>query len=253
MARSHDEATRAQIGRWSEARRAPALMCTPAASMLRSLWTMIRSSCATGWRAWKLGPVGAMWNSGSSSLQAAGGGAPFVGVAHQHRRHLLRPAGDRLEDRAHLPPPPKPGQVEVHADDPQRPVADQQLGHHRAARLERRQVERGAAEHADVPLHQDRVAVPADVARVDLEQPVGVLARFLEHALVADSEMHRLVQAVAVDQLVRNGRSAPADALVGLLQRDDVGVDLLQHVEARGAGRAGRRARPPCACCSWRG
>ena len=64
-----------------------------------------------------------------------------------------------------------------------------------------------------------------------LEQPVGVLARLFEHPLVADSEMHRLVEAVAVDQLVRHGRAAAADALVGLLQRDDVGVDLLKHAQ----------------------
>ena len=43
--------------------------------------------------------------------------------------------------------------------------------------------------------------------------------------------MDRLVEAVAVDQLVRDGRAAAAEALVGLLQRDDVGVDLLKHVE----------------------
>ena len=42
----------------------------------------------------------------------------------------------------------RPLKVEVHADDPDRPVADQQLGHHRAARLERRQVERGDVDHA---------------------------------------------------------------------------------------------------------
>ena len=110
-------------------------------------------------------------------------------------------------------------------------LVDQQLGDDRAARLQRRQIERRAVEHADVPLHQDRIAVPADVARVELEQPVGVLARLVEHALVADAEVHRLVHAVAVDQLVRHGRAAPADALVRLLQRDDVGVDFLQHLE----------------------
>ena len=64
-----------------------------------------------------------------------------------------------------------------------------------------------------------------------LEQPVGVLARLVEHALVADAEVHRLVDAVAVDQLVRHRRAAPAEALVRLLQRDHVGVDLVQHVE----------------------
>ena len=65
-------------------------------------------------------------------------------------------------------------------------VADQQLGHDRAARLERRQVERGAVEHADVRLHQEGIAVPAHVARVDLQQSLGVLAagHSIQHAAV---------------------------------------------------------------------
>ena len=112
-------------------------------------------------------------------------------------------------------------------------VADQQLGHDRAARLERRQVERGAVEHADVRLHQHGIAVPADVAGVDLEQPLGVLAAGPSSStrLWRTPKVHRPVEAVAVDQLVRHRRAAPAEALVGLLQRDDVGVDFLQHVE----------------------
>ena len=78
-------------------------------------------------------------------------------------------------------------------------------------------------------LHQDRIAVPADVARADLQEPVGVLSRSFQYSLVTNAQIHRLVHAVAVDQLVRNGRSAPANSLVGLLQGDDVGIDLLQH------------------------
>ena len=115
----------------------------------------------------------------------------------------------------------------MHADDPQRLVADQQFGHHRAARLERRQFQRRAVEHTDMTLHQDRVAVPADVARVDLEQSVSVLSRLVEHASVANPKMHRIIESVAVDQLVRNSRTPPADALVGFLKRDDIGIDFL--------------------------
>ncbi len=73
--------------------------------------------------------------------------------------------------------------------------------------------------------------MPADVARADLEQFVGVLARLVERALVADAEMDRLVHAVAVDQLMRHRRAAPAEALVGFLQRNHVGIDLVEHVE----------------------
>lgn len=57
---SGQKASLAQIGRWSEALREAALAWTPAASMPSSFPTMIRSNAATGRRAWKLGPVGAM-------------------------------------------------------------------------------------------------------------------------------------------------------------------------------------------------
>src|SRR5947199_395135 len=60
-----------------------------------------------------------------------------------------------------------------------------------------------------------------------LRYPAGVL----EGATVTNSKMHRLVDAMRVDQLVRHRRAAPAEALVGFLQRNDVGVDLMKHVE----------------------
>ncbi len=53
----HAFSTRAQIGRWSEALRADGLICTPASTTCSSRETRIRSSRATGRRAWKLGPV----------------------------------------------------------------------------------------------------------------------------------------------------------------------------------------------------
>ena len=78
-----------------------------------------------------------------------------------------------------------------------------------------------------------RIALPCQpMLRVLMrEQAVGVLAGFVEHALVADAEVHRLIDAVTVDQLVRNRRAAPAEAPIRLLKRDDVGVDLMEHVE----------------------
>ena len=110
-------------------------------------------------------------------LEAAGGDAPFVGVAHQHGRHALRARGDVLQDRPHLPPPPKAAEVEVHADDPDRPVAgNQQLRQHRATRLEHRQIDDSNIDDLDMVLHQQSIAVPADVARFELEQPLGMMA-----------------------------------------------------------------------------
>ena len=67
----------------------------------------------------------------------------------------LRPLGNGVEDRAYLPPAPQARQIEVHAHDADRLVADQQLGHDRTARLEGRQLEHCAVDDADVLLHQD--------------------------------------------------------------------------------------------------
>ena len=191
----------------------------------------MRSSAATGWRAWKLGPVGARWNSGRGRL-----GTPPPSAIRWCRPSapsaFSAAAARCFEDRLHLPLPPQARQVEVHADHAQRPVVDQQFGDHRAARLERRQLQRRAVDHADVLLHQDRIAVPADVARVDLEQPVGVLAA----GSLSSTRLWRTPRSPACT--CRGRRSAraeppspPAEALVGLLQRDDVGIDLLQHLE----------------------
>ena len=186
------------------------------------------------------------------SLRQPADRAPFVGVAHQHRRHLVRPPPDRVEDRPQLPLPPQAGQVEVHADDPQRLLVDQQLGDHRAARLQRRQVERRAVEHADMLLHQDRIAVPADVARIDLEQPVGVLAHLVERALVADARG----APACTGRGCRSAHAAPSTRARRCACRPPAARRCRHRSPAAragcDAGRAGRRARRPCACCSSR-
>ncbi len=111
------------------------------------------------------------------------------------------------------------------------PVLDQQLGNDRTARLKHRKIERRAAKHSDVALHEDRIAVPPNVSGVELEQAVGMTSGAVEHPLVANSKVHRFVHPVAVDELVRNCRAATANALVGLLKGDDIGVDFLKHLE----------------------
>ena len=55
--------------------------------------------------------------------------------------------------------------------------------------------------------------------------------RLLHPPPVPDTELHRPVEAMTVDQLVRNRSTATANTLVGLLQCDDVGVDFLQHAQ----------------------
>src|SRR3546814_3807238 len=75
--------------------------------------------------------------------QASSVRAPFVEVAHQHRRRLwiAVPAGEMREDGMRLSPSPQPGQVEMHADDAKIDAADAHIGHHRAARPQRGQVD----------------------------------------------------------------------------------------------------------------
>ena len=46
---------------------------------------------------------------------------------------------------------------------------------------------------------------------------------------MADPELDRAIHAMPVDQLMRHRRRARPEALVRLLQRDDVGIDLFQH------------------------
>ena len=112
------------------------------------------------------------------------------------------------------------------------PVHDQ-FGHHRAARLQRRQMQRIDVAHFNVMLHQQGIAVPAKVARGQPEPAFEPLAEreSMGKPRMADPELDRLVEAVAVDQPVRHRRRARAEPLVRLLQRDNVGVDLLQHVK----------------------
>src|SRR5690242_5154178 len=78
--------------------------------------------------------------------------------------------------------------------------------------------------------HEDRIAVPAEIAIVDLEHTFGVLARLVEPPLVTNSEMDRLVETIIVDQLVRDGSAAAAHPLVGFLQCDNIRVDLMEDV-----------------------
>ena len=152
--------------------------------------------------------------------QATALAAPFVEVAHQHRRQRRVALGEMGKDRVRLPPPPQSGQVEMHADDAHPCAADPDLGEDGAARLQRGEVEEMALEHLDALLHQQGVAVPADAAGAGVER-------------------HRPIVAMLLDHVQRHRAGARSEAAVGLLQRDDVGIELVQHVD--------RPLRPPLA------
>jgi hypothetical protein len=119
---------------------------------------------------------------GGEIAQAAAARRPFVEVAHQHGRHVHAPLLDLHHDRMRLAPPPQAGQVEVHADYAQARATRLDLAHHRAARLQAGQMERGAMAHVHALSHQDGVAVPAEAGG-------------------ARAERHRLEVAMLVEQV----------------------------------------------------
>ncbi len=117
------------------------------------------------------------------------------------------------EDRVRLAPAPQAGQIEMHADRRAAPVRrTPDIGHHRAARLECRQMDRLAIEDLRILAHQQRIAVPAHRSRPRAE---GIAFQSLCSARRWPGE-HRL---------------ARAEAPIGLLQRDDVGIDLAQYLQ----------------------
>ena len=92
-----------------------------------------------------------------------------------------------------------------------------------------------------------RIALPCQpMLRVSSLRNRSACLRAFSSTRVADTEVHRLVHAVAVDERVRHGRAASAEALVGFLERNDIRVDLLQHVSTRCGSR--RPSRPTALC-----
>jgi hypothetical protein len=102
--------------------------------------------------------------------KAAAAHRPFVEIAHQHRRRAALPRLEAGEDGMGLPPAPKPRQVEMHSDHPKLGPAHLEVRHHRAARLQRREVDELLVDHVDMLLHQKSVAVPAEAFRATVER-----------------------------------------------------------------------------------
>ena len=160
-------------------------------------------------------------------LETAARRAPFVEVAHQHGRVPFLAAVDVRQDRMRLPPPPQSAQVEVHPDHPQADAVDGERATGGAAGFERGEVERLALADVGVLADQDRIAVPAAGSG-------------------AQRERHHLPVAMFVEQMRGQHRGAHAEAAVGLLQRDHVGIDLTQYLE-HAFGRAAAIGADPLA------
>ena len=144
--------------------------------------------------------------------QAARLRAPLVQIAHQHGRAALGAGMDMRQNGMRLPPAPQPRQIQMHAHHAHRLAIGANIRHHRAARLQRRQMDRLAIDHHRILADEERVAMPPHAA--------GVAAK-------GDG----FPGAVFVEQVRRDDGGLCAEASIRLLQRDDIGIDLAEHVE----------------------
>ena len=100
----------------------------------------------------------------------------------------------------------------MHADDADDHAVDPEVRQHRPARFQRGKVEVLLANDLDILPHQHGVAVKADTFGPGVE-------------------IDRLIVAVLLDHVRRQRRNPSAEPAVGLLQRDHIRVDLVQHLE----------------------
>ena len=187
-------------------------------------------------------------------LEAGAGIAPFIGVAHQDGRHLLRRPWiasriARTCRRRH-----RPERTRCMPITAERPVDDQQLGHHSPPRFQRWQVERRDVDHiADCAFHQQRIAVPAEVAGIDPEQLFGMLPP--EDSPAFDDAARETAPAFTWpwSSISSCGTAAPRPPI--RLSASCSATTSASISGGRGApGRAAvaGRSRSPCAYYSWR-
>ena len=149
---------------------------------------------------------------GAEITKAAAVHAPFVEIAHQHRRDLAFAIDQMVQDGMSLAPPPKARQIEMHADDPERRSVHLDVGEHRSAWLERGEVEEVALQDFYRLSHQQSVAVPANASGAGVER-------------------HRPIVAMFFEQRNRDRAGPRPEAPIGLLKGDDVGAELVQDVD----------------------
>ena len=90
---------------------------------------------------------------------------PFVEIAHQDGGARWPAIRNIADDGAQLLPAAQARQVEMHADHAQALAVGDEIGPHSAARFECGKRHDSRFDHFDMPLHQQRVAVPTDRIR----------------------------------------------------------------------------------------
>ena len=148
-------------------------------------------------------------------LEAAATGAPLIGIAHEYRGagrlaavHVI----DMVKQGGGLPATPEAGEIEMHADHAQALVAERHQGGDGAARFEAGEMNQPALDGLLAAADEQGIAVPA-------------------HALVPRGQRHGAIIRMLLEQPVRKDGVALAEAAIGLLQGDDIGIKFVQHVD----------------------
>lgn len=136
---------------------------------------------------------------------------PLVEIAHQHSGQVMGCAVKTGQQRADLPPPPKPRQIKMRADNAQWNAVEHQFGKYGTAWFECWQRHDLAMPDLYSPLHQQGIAVPADTLR-------------------SPADFNGSIHALFEQQMVGDGAKAVSEAPVCFLQRDDVGIDFTQYL-----------------------
>lgn len=148
-------------------------------------------------------------------LQASAITGPLIGIAHEdgrmgwimHLHHI-----DMMLHRCRLPPPPEAGQIQMHPNHTKANAANVEGCHHRAARFEAWQMDHIRVNMLLIAPDEEGIAVPS-------------------HALQSGGKLNGAVIRIHLQQTIGQNCVTDAEPPIRLLQRDDVGIELVKHVD----------------------
>ncbi len=145
--------------------------------------------------------------------QAPAAHAPFVQITHQNASRVALPRGQVRKHGMRLTASPQARKIQMHADHAYFGTPNTQIGEHRAARLQRRQMNQIESQYLYILFHQQGVAMPTQASAPGFEWDGLIIAMLIDH--------------------VQRQRADPrAEPAVCLLQRDHIGTDFVQNLDS---------------------
>ena len=123
---------------------------------------------------------------------------------------MARRGINMLQYCAHLTPPPQTRQIEMDTNDPHIPPFNSAMRLNRSTWLKRRQIKRMRVVDGYPAPQQYRVTMPADAAGTDIE-------------------LYMMPRRFGLDERSWQAALARTETAVGLLQCNDIRIDLVQH------------------------